>query len=135
MDEEAGASLEEADRIKSHHLLDSFAYAFEGLLYVLRTQKHMRFHFVSAILALWVGFLMKMQAWEILILFLTIALVLIAEMFNTCLELTIDLITQHHHPLAKVVKDIAAAIVLVAAMNSLVVAAILILPRLFSFLL
>ncbi len=55
-------------------------------------------------------------------LFITIAFVIMAEMFNTAVERTIDLITHEFHPLARIAKDIAAGGgVLIAAINALVV--------------
>jgi len=42
-----------------------------------------------------------------------------AEMFNTAIELMIDMSTRKYHTLIKLVKDISAAVVLIAAINSL----------------
>lgn len=111
-------------------ILKSFYYAFSGLAYVLRTQKHMRFHFLAAILVLVLSLFLHLTGVETVILFFSIGLVLITEMVNTSLESMIDLITQEQHPLAKIVKDVAAGCVLVAALNSIVVGLIILLPRL-----
>ncbi len=54
-------------------------------------------------------------------LFITIAFVFMAEMINTAIERTIDLVTDEFHPLARIAKDIAAGGVLIAAINALVV--------------
>lgn len=114
-------------------VFESFAYAFQGLLYVLRTQRHMRFHFVAAILALLVAALLGLSKIETVILFLTITLVLIAEMINTCLECIVDMVREDFHPLAKVAKDVAAGCVLIAAANSLVVALVILFPKIVGF--
>lgn len=66
-------------------------------------------------------------------LFISIALVLIAEMINTAIERAVDLITEEFHPLARLSKDIAAGGVLIAALNSLVVGYLLFFDRLNPF--
>jgi len=99
-------------------LFESFNYAIEGFLYVLKTQRNMRLHFLAAIIALLLGFYYNFSKVELVILLLTIALVLIAEMFNTGVELVIDLITDEFHPLARIIKDIAAGAVFVASINA-----------------
>lgn len=102
-------------------LLESFNYAIEGFLYVLKTQRNMRLHFLVAIIALLLGFYYNFSKIELIVLLLTICFVLIAEMFNTGVELVIDLITDEFHPLARIIKDIAAGAVLVASINAVFV--------------
>jgi len=113
----------------SRGVIISFKYAFEGLFYVLRTQKHMRFHFMAAILALIVGMWAGLSKLEVLFLFFTISLVLVAEMLNTCLEAMIDMVTDEFHPLAKITKDVAAGGVMIASINAIVVGVMLFLPK------
>jgi len=60
-----------------------------------------------------------------LVLLFTISIVLIAEMFNSAIEATVDLVTEEYHPKAKFAKDIAAGAVLVATLNAVVVAWVL----------
>ena len=68
---------------------------------------------------------------EILIILLTIVSVLITEMINTAIEKTVDLFTKDYHPLAKIAKNVAAGSVLVAAVNSLIVAYLIFAERLY----
>ncbi len=105
--------------------LDSFRYALEGIIAVVRTQRHMRFHFFSVVLVLLMGFLFRLDKREMLVLLFTISIVLIAEMFNSAIEATVDLATQEYDPRAKFAKDIAAGAVLVATLNAIVVAWVL----------
>jgi diacylglycerol kinase (ATP) len=105
--------------------LDGFRYALEGVIHVVRTQRHMRFHFFSVILVLMMGVLFRLDKREMLVLLFTISLVLIAEMFNSAIEAVVDLATKEQHPLAKFAKDIAAGAVLVATLNAIVVAWVL----------
>ncbi len=59
-----------------------------------------------------------------------VSIVLIAEMFNTAIEATIDALVTHFHPLVKVAKDVAAGAVLVATFNALAVAYLVFYSRL-----
>jgi diacylglycerol kinase len=44
-----------------------------------------------------------------------------AELFNTAIETIIDLISPQHHPLAKIVKDVSAAAVLITAISAIII--------------
>src|ERR1051326_1619957 len=112
-------------RPRSKNAVDSFRYALDGILHGFRAQRHMRFHFIVAVLALLAGVIYGLTRAELLVLLFSIALVLIAEMFNTAVEAVVDLVTQSYHPLAKHAKDVAAGAVLVAALNAIVVGLIL----------
>ncbi len=107
--------------MKASKLRDSFKFAIEGVGYVLKTQRNMRLHFISAIAILAAGLILKISYLELAILSLTIALVIIAEMFNTAVEVIIDLQTSERHPIAKIIKDIAAGAVLISAINAVAV--------------
>ena len=95
-------------------LVTSFNYAFEGVIYVVRTQRNMRVHFAVALSVLPLG----VTRFELLALLLSVSFVLIAEMFNTALEKAIDVATNSFDPLARTAKDVAAGAVLVAAVNA-----------------
>jgi diacylglycerol kinase (ATP) len=99
-------------------LVTSFNYAFEGIIYVVRTQRNMRVHFAVALAVLPVGVVLGVTRFELLALLLSVSFVLIAEMFNTALEKAIDVATNSFDPLARVAKDVAAGAVLVAAVNA-----------------
>lgn len=111
--------------MKAKKLIDSFNYAFEGIIYTLKTQRNMRIHFLIAILVLILSLFYSLSKAEILILFITITIVIVAEMVNTSIEATIDLITNEYHELAKIAKNVAAGAVLIATMNSVIVAYII----------
>ncbi len=102
-------------------LIDSFNYAIEGLIHVLRTHRNMRIHFAVAIgvlvAAVWIG----VNRFELISLILAIAFVFIAEMINSAIEQAIDVATTSFDPLAKLAKDIAAGAVLIAAVTAVAV--------------
>ena len=77
------------------------------------------------------GLWLELPAIQLAVLVLTVAAVLVLELLNTAIESVVDLaIGRRFHPLAKVAKDCAAAAVLVAAISSLVIALLLVLPPL-----
>ncbi|GDX40688.1 diacylglycerol kinase [Armatimonadota bacterium] len=98
--------------------LSSFKYAEEGVLHSFRTQPHMRFHFYVLVVVLLSGLLLNFDNHEMLALLFSITLVIVAEMFNTVVEVIVDMITDGYRPAAKLAKDVAAGAVLVAAMNA-----------------
>ena len=96
-------------------VLESFNYAFEGIIHVLRTQRNMRIHFVVAALVLVAALASGVDKLELIALLLAIAFVLITEMVNTAIEGAIDVATTSFDPMAKLAKDIAAGAVLIAS--------------------
>lgn len=119
--------------MKSRSLIESFNYAVSGIIYTLKTERNMRVHFIIAALVILLSLFFDFSRSELLLLFFTITLVLMAEMINTAIERTVDLITDEFHPLARLAKDIAAGGVLIAALNSLVVGYLLFFDRLNSY--
>ena len=106
---------------RAPRILDSFNYAFEGIIHVLRTQRNMRIHFVVAVIVLVVAVVASVSKLELIALLISITFVLIAEMFNTAIEGAIDVATSSFDPLAKLAKDTAAGAVLIATINALAV--------------
>jgi diacylglycerol kinase (ATP) len=87
---------------------------------------------MSGIATFLLGLFFKLKGVELVALCITITVVFIAEMFNTAIELMIDMFTDKYHTLIKLVKDIAAAVVLVATLNAIAVGAILFAKRIFK---
>jgi diacylglycerol kinase len=112
----------------------SFGYAFQGLWYALRTQRNARVHLAIATLATILGIVLRISAVEFAIIFMAIAGVFIAEMFNTVFELCVDLASPEYHPLAKIAKDVAAGAVLLSAILSIIIGLFIFGPHLWIFL-
>ena len=102
-------------------LLDSFNYAFEGIIHVLRTQRNLRIHFLIAIGVIAAAAALGVGRFELIALLLAIAFVLVAEMVNSAIEGTIDVSTTSFDPNAKLAKDIAAGAVLIASTTAIAV--------------
>lgn len=116
-------------------LIASFGYAFHGLWYTLRTQRNMRIHLGAAILVTIAGVLLHISALEFALLYIAIANVIVAEMFNTVCEICIDLAKPEYHPLAGIAKDVAAGAVLLSAILAIVVGLFVLGPHLWVLLL
>jgi diacylglycerol kinase (ATP) len=100
-------------------LFDSFNYAVEGIVHVLRTQRNLRLHFLAAILVFAAAVALGVSRMQLIALVLAIAFVLVAEMLNTAIEGVIDVSTTSFDPNAKLAKDIAAGAVLIASIAAL----------------
>ncbi len=102
-------------------VLQSFNFAIEGVIHVLRTQRNMRLHFAAAVAVIVVAVAVGVSKIELSVLLVSIAFVLVAEMINTAVEGAIDAATTSFDPMAKLAKDIAAGAVLIASVNAVAV--------------
>ena len=102
-------------------IFDSFNYAFEGIIHVLRTQRNLRIHFLIAIVVIGAAAALGVQRLELIALLFAIAFVLVAEMVNTAIEGAIDASTTSFDPNAKLAKDVAAGAVLIAAVTAIAI--------------
>ena len=108
-------------RRRGPSILESFNFALEGVIHVLRTHRNMRIHFAVAVIVLAVAVAVGVAKLELIALLLAIAFVLIAEMINTAIEGAIDVATTSFDPMAKLAKDIAAGAVLIASVNAVAI--------------
>ena len=111
-------------------LISSFRYAFVGIFYMLRSQRNFRIHLSITALIVLLGLWLRLTSVEWAIVALTVAVVLMAEMFNTVAETAIDMATDQYHPLAKRAKDVAAGAVLVVAVIAVIVGLAILGPHL-----
>ena len=110
--------------------LKSFTYAGDGLRALFRTEHNAWIHLVLTLAAKIMGFVLGVSRGEWLALLITFALVWLAEIFNTCIEKIMDFVTEERHPQIKIIKDLAAAAVLISALAALTVGLLIFLPKL-----
>ena len=101
-------------------IIKSFIYAFEGIFYALRDNRNIRIHFIVAVLVVFAGVFFRVNRFEMGIIGIMILLVIMAEMINTAIEEMVDLIVSEHRQQAKIAKDVAAGMVLVAVVGSVI---------------
>jgi len=111
-------------------LVRAFRFAFEGAIYVIRSERNARIQLVLAAAAAVVGIWLGLGPIEWAVLALTMGLVIGLEWMNTAVEITVTLASPDEHPLAKSAKDVAAASVLVGAIVSVAIGLFLLGPRL-----
>ncbi|PKO00703.1 MAG: diacylglycerol kinase [Chloroflexi bacterium HGW-Chloroflexi-4] len=119
-------------------IFKSIKFAFEGLLHVVKTQNNARFHILATFIVIGLNFWLEINEIEWALMLIAIALVWIAECFNTTLESFFDLVNPDPHPLVKNGKDSGAAAVLIAAALSVALGILVLGPPLlqkFQFLL
>jgi len=111
--------------MQERRFVESFNAAVEGFIYVLKTERNMRIHFLAAFFFVLLGIYLNFTYLEISALAFAIALVLATEMVNTAIELTIDMVKAEFHPMARIIKDIGAGAVLLASINAVIIGYIL----------
>ena len=113
-------------------LMRSFGFAFKGLAYATHTQLNFRVHLIAALIAAFAGYALRISVNEWQWVILSIALVLICELFNTALEYLVDLVSPGYNERAGRVKDIGAAAVTIAALFAFITGIIIFLPKLLT---
>ena len=114
----------------SKNLLISFKYAFSGIYYVLNTSRNFRIQLIFALTSLIIGFLLQISLSNYVILVATIMSVLILEILNTSIESIVDLVVKKEFSsLAKISKDTSAGAVLLASINSVMIAIYIFVPK------
>jgi len=115
---------------KKRNFVDSFRDAMAGIFHCLMNERNMRTHFVAGILVFIASIYFKLPGVEIAIICITVGLVITAELINTAIENTVDLVTDEIKPLAKIAKDVSAGAVLLSAFTAVLVGAALFIPKL-----
>lgn len=114
---------------KFHGISESMKLAIKGILYLFLYHRNMRIIFMLGIVAFLLGLYLKLKGIELTVLLITITLVFVAEIFNTAIEMVMNMLTVKYRTRIKLIKDIAAAVVLLASLNALAVGCILFLGR------
>lgn len=110
----------------------SFHYAFQGIAQSLEENQNLRIHFIVAVLVMAASVVFDVSRYEMGILGVMILLVISAEMINTAIEKMVDLITTEHRKEAKIAKDVAAGMVLVNSIGSVIVGTIIFIPHILA---
>ena len=116
-------------------IFQSFQLALEGLKFIFTTERNMKIHCIFAVIAVVSSFIFKITEIEFIFVIFAIALVLIAEAANTAFELLLDFVHgDRYHPDVKLLKDIIAGGVLIAALNAFVIGIIIFIPKMLGML-
>lgn len=121
-------------RRRARNVAESFQFAGRGLVWALRSQRNLRIHFFLAILVLLLAAAVRLGRVQLAVLTLTVAMVLVAELFNTALEAATDLLSPEYDEVARIAKDVAAGAVLVGSVAAVGVGVLVFYEPLFALL-
>lgn len=109
--------------------VESFRFAVQGVVYMLRSQRNAWIHAVMSLAVIAAGIVFGVSRQEWVWLILAMASVWTAESFNTALEIIVDIASPEYRPAAGRAKDVAAAAVLLCALGASAIGLIVFLPR------
>ena len=102
-------------------IVKSFKYAIQGIITGIKEERNMKIHIIIMILVIICGIIFKISKNEWMICIFLFGFVISLELVNTAIENAVDLITTEINPKARIIKDVAAGAVLVAAITSAII--------------
>lgn len=112
-----------------HGQAKGFQYAFEGIVQFFKIEHNAWLHLLATAGVIILSVVVGVTITEAIALLIAIVLVWITEMLNTCIEKTVDIISKEFDVRIKIIKDISAGAVLVAAIAALVIGLIVFIPK------
>lgn len=110
----------------------SLGFARTGLGYILRRERNARIHVAIAVVVVLAGLIVGLSAEALAAVVFAIVMVFLAEIMNTAIEKTLDLVGPGQHPQVALIKDMMAGAVLVAAGGAIVIGVIVFIPHLWE---
>lgn len=114
---------------KKRKFSSSFKDCINGLKFINVNEDNFKREIFLGIIALIVSYVLKIDKIEFMIIIIVIGLVLICEIINTAVERLVDLVSPNYNKIAGEVKDIMAFAVLFMCTISLIVGAIIFIPK------
>jgi diacylglycerol kinase len=115
--------------IKNGNHKRAFKNALLGLFISFKSERNLRLMLVISFFVIVASFLLKLSLLEFTIIVWAIFAVLSVEMINTSLEAITDLVKEEWHRQAKLAKDVAAGMVLLAVAGSIIVGSLIFTPK------
>lgn len=122
-------SPEEIKTGKEMKFTERLGHAARGVKVFVAHTHHIVIHATCAFTALLLGYFFNISSLEWIAVIFCIGFVIVAEAFNTAIEIDIDLTSPEYHPYARDTKDVAAASVLLASLTALIIGGIIFLPK------
>jgi len=110
----------------------SFRYAFKGIAHLVIREHNFRIHLIAMVLVIAAGLILGLSSAEWLVIIITIGMVLITETLNSVVEKLCDIIAPGEDTRIKIIKDMMAAAVLIAAIISVVIGLIIFIPHILA---
>lgn len=120
--------------MKNRNLNESFSHAFSGIVQAFKTENNIKRHTLAAALTILAAVILDISTMEWIITLLLIGFVVVAELLNTAIEYTVDMVCgDTYNELAKYSKDIAAGATLVAAITAVIAGLVIYLPKVIDY--
>ena len=110
----------------------SFVFAWRGIIDFFKTEHNAQIHLVITLVVIIVSIFLRVNKSETIAIVFSISMVWITEMVNTAIEKTMDFISLQKHPQIKIIKDLSAGAVLIAAIAAVIVGCVIFIPKVFS---
>ena len=119
--------------VTNKSIWDRTKYAMAGLLYSLKRERSVRNVSYTTVVVMSLAFWLRLDRVKVLVIFISLSVVWVAELLNSAVEAVVDLVTpRKRQDMAKVAKDVAASATFVATVTSALTSMILIFPPLFK---
>ena len=92
-----------------NRIIKAICYSLDGLKSCFKTEAAFRQEILLFVLVCPIPFCLETTGAEKALLYLSIIIVLIAELFNTAIEAVVDRVSTEHHELLKIAKDTGSA--------------------------
>ncbi|MFI5221887.1 MAG: diacylglycerol kinase family protein [Bacteroidia bacterium] len=109
--------------------IQSFRFAFKGLAYAFTQEHNLWIHLFAGVVVVLAGFYYHLNSTEWILISIAIGMVIAAELFNTTVEKLVDLVSPEQNKNAGLIKDVAAGVVLICAITSVVIGLIIFIPK------
>jgi len=113
--------------------LKSFGYSFSGIAYAFKAEWNFKFHLIALLLVILAGWFLELSLNEWLWVTAAAGMVLTAELFNTAIEVLVDLVSPEIHPKAKIIKDVASSAVLLSAITAFIIGLMIFIPKIMMY--
>ena len=118
-----------SNNLKNKNFIEAFINAVNGIVHGFKTQRNLKIQLVIAIIVILVGVRLELNKTDFIAIIFSIFLVFVTEMINTAIESAVDLETEQYNKLAKIAKDVAAGAVLLASLNAVIIAIIILINK------
>lgn len=112
-------------------IFSAFFYSIDGFKTALKYEHAFRQEMVLVVIGTISALLLKVSAYEKLLLIAVLVLILIVELLNSAIEAVVDRVSLERHPLSKNAKDFGSAAVFLAVSLALVTWAVVLYQRFF----
>ena len=107
----------------------AFFHSLDGIKFTIRSEKAFRGELIISTILIPIAIILDISIIAKILMINSLVLVLIAELINTAIEVSINRISKEYHLLSKHAKDIGSSVVLLAIINSVVTWGIIIIYK------